>query len=358
MHYTNIVALATLHRQPGITHRILHRMLERALVPKDVLASTDESLWVSLGVRKQYHAHLCQDLTKEMSATEALLERHGIHILFPSQQSSLHTLTRINDAPALLYCSRPSVECAAPVAIVGSRIMSSYGKQLTTQITQVLVQLGHTIVSGFAYGVDQCAHHTTLQHNGTSIGIIGSGLDHFLAKDPDRQHIYISDFPLGTPASRHTFPYRNRLISGLSQAVVLIEARERSGTLTTAHYALKQGKNLWIPPGNMFSEHMKGGHLLLQQGHGNLLLHPLEVHQALQQQRPLSALQQRLLALLAEYPTVESLLPMTDMGLPALRSQLADLEYQGHIQQEYPGKYTISSRRLALGDQIENIQSK
>jgi DNA processing protein len=186
---------------------------------------------------------------------------------FPAQ------LLAIGDCPPALWC-RGSLEClhAPLVAIVGSRAASAVSLQIAARLAADLAERGVTVVSGLARGVDSAAHRGALQ-KGTTVAVLGSGLDRVypaehvrLADEISRTGAVLSEFPPGTPPLPFHFPLRNRVISGLSRAVVVIEASDKSGSLITASCALEQGREVMAVPGNALSGRNRGGHALIRDG--------------------------------------------------------------------------------------------
>jgi DNA processing protein len=158
------------------------------------------------------------------------------------------------------------------VAIVGSRAATSVALETAERLGEDLATRGITVVSGLARGVDSAAHRGALKA-GRTIAVLGSGVDYIyprehapLANEITKTGMVISEYPPGTPPLPHHFPLRNRLISGLSRAVVVIEASEKSGSLITAGCALEQGRDVMAVPGNVLSGRNRGGHALLKDG--------------------------------------------------------------------------------------------
>lgn len=159
------------------------------------------------------------------------------------------------------------------VALVGSREHSNYAKQCTKTIVQDLVQKKIGIISGLAKGVDSLAHLECLKDDGKTIAVIGSGLD--VVYPPENANLYkeigekgliISEYPLGSRPLKFHFPYRNRIIAGLSHGVCVVEAKERSGSLITANIALSENREVFAIPGSIFSSHSKGTNQLIEAG--------------------------------------------------------------------------------------------
>jgi len=186
---------------------------------------------------------------------------------FPAQ------LLAIGDCPPALWC-RGSLDClGAPlVAIVGSRAASAVSLEIAARLAADLAERGVTVVSGLARGVDSAAHRGAIQ-KGNTVAVLGSGLDRIypaeharLAAEVSQTGVVVSEFPPGTPPLPFHFPLRNRVISGLSRAVVVIEASDKSGSLITAGCALEQGREVMAVPGNALSGRNRGGHALIRDG--------------------------------------------------------------------------------------------
>lgn len=187
-------------------------------------------------------------------------------------------LKSLYDNPKVLYIKGKIDYDKVTMAIVGSRKATSYGKWACEKFTKELVDLGITIVSGLASGIDTIAHRTTIDHGGKTIGVLGNGIDiiypkrnHSLYKDMEESGAIITEFPPGTPPMAFNFPQRNRIISGLSRGVIVIEAQEKSGSLITAHHALDQGKDVFALPGNINSIFSSGTNKLIKDGAKPLL---------------------------------------------------------------------------------------
>jgi DNA processing protein len=183
-------------------------------------------------------------------------------------------LAAIIDPPAVLWTrGDPAGLDATLVAIVGSRAASPYARDVAARLAADLAARGVGVVSGLARGVDSAAHRAAIDAEGVTIAVLGSGADIIyppehdaLAVDIARRGLVISELVPGTPPLPHFFPMRNRIISGLSRAVVVIEAHEKSGSLITARCALEQGRDVLAVPGSVLSGRNRGAHALLRDG--------------------------------------------------------------------------------------------
>jgi DNA processing protein len=183
-------------------------------------------------------------------------------------------LREIYDPPIVLYVKGAWSECLEQpcVALVGSRRCSTYGQNAALMLSRDLAQRGVTIVSGFARGIDAAAHRGALEAGGRTIAVLGTGIDECYPRDHRKlgeeilEHggAIVSQFPLGTPPVSENFPYRNRIISGLSLGVVIIEAAENSGSLITARLAIEQNREVWAVPGNITSRNSFGTNYLIK----------------------------------------------------------------------------------------------
>jgi len=183
-------------------------------------------------------------------------------------------LARITDPPRRLWLRGDPRALAAPcVAIVGSRAASTYGVRMAEMLAADLARAGITVVSGLARGVDSAAHRGALT-TGRTVAMLGSGVD--VIYPPEHEDLaqrileahgaLVSELPPGSPPRRGHFPRRNRLISGVSLAIVVVEASERSGSLQTARFALEQGREVLAVPGPVVGERFRGSHGLLRDG--------------------------------------------------------------------------------------------
>ncbi len=183
-------------------------------------------------------------------------------------------LKEIHSPPSILWAAGDfQTEDAAAVAIVGSRGATDYGREHSGRLARELAGAGVTVVSGMAMGIDAAAHRGALEAGGRTIGVLGCGLDVIyprvnrdLFEKVPRSGVLLSEYPLGTEPQPGFFPVRNRIIAGLSVAVVVVEAAERSGALITADLALEQNREVLALPGRVGSIKSRGTHALLRQG--------------------------------------------------------------------------------------------
>jgi DNA processing protein len=202
------------------------------------------------------------------------LEKYGIKVLTCQDKDYPARLKEIYDYPPVIYIRGmllPEDEWC--LAVVGTRRASVYGKQVTEELVTDLAQSNITIISGLAKGIDTIAHRSALRAGGRSLAVFASGLDIVypgenasLARDIIKQGCLLSEYPLGTKPRAENFPRRNRILSGLSMGVMVVEAGETSGAMITARMALEQNREVFAVPGSILSPVSRGTNRLIQEG--------------------------------------------------------------------------------------------
>lgn len=209
------------------------------------------------------------DWVKEL----AEVEKAGYEILYPEQAKWPQPLSQLWDPPLVLYAEGSEIPQAKSVAIIGSRHCSPYGAHLAHQVSHDLAKAGWWIISGMARGIDVAAHEGALKAGGRTAAILGHGLN--LTYPPEAiklrrqiasQGCLLSEFPLGRPADRQSFPQRNRLVAALVQAVVVVETDIDGGSMITARFAGDLGKTLCAFPGRVDNATSRGCHALIRDG--------------------------------------------------------------------------------------------
>lgn len=209
-----------------------------------------------------------------LAPTLEWLKQADNHLVTLADSDYPQQLLQIADPPPLLYCKGQLRWLNVPsIAVVGSRNSSPQGEKNAEDFAQALCQHGLCVVSGMALGIDGAAHRGALKANGTTIAVVGTGLDIvYPARHRDLAHqiaergLIVSEFPLGTPSRAQNFPRRNRIISGLALGTLVIEANVQSGSLITARLAAEQGREVFAIPGSIHSPLSKGCHQLIKQG--------------------------------------------------------------------------------------------
>ena len=261
----------------GIGPARMNILMTRYGSPCDILSAPEKELAVLPGMGKVLAEKLANwekytDLEKEL----LIAEKSGVKIVTLADEDYPAVLRELRDAPLCLYIrgELPADIGDRSIGIVGTRNISHYGTRMTKHLAESAAYANFTVISGLAYGVDACAHRSVLEAGGKTISVLGGGLarlqpqDHVpLAREiVEKGGAVISEFPLETNPTRHTFPMRNRIISGLSTGVLVVEAGLNSGSLITANFALEQNKTLFAVPGHADDPGAAGCNSLIRQG--------------------------------------------------------------------------------------------
>jgi len=267
--------LLALHLVPGLGPRLTAALLERFGSAGAVRRATAHALQQVPHIgAKLSEALVASFATVDTAAELALLERFHARLLVLGTPDYPPSLATVEDTPHLLYMRGGlKTEDGLAVGIVGSRHCTAYGRRVTERLCTDLVRAGVTIISGLARGIDGIAHRATLQAGGRTVGVLAGGLSKIyppehadLAREVEAAGALISETPMGMSPQAGMFPARNRLISGLSRAVVVVEAAERSGALITARHAAEQGRTVFAIPGPVDSEASGGTNALIREG--------------------------------------------------------------------------------------------
>jgi len=272
-------------------------------------------------------------------------------------------LKEIKDAPEVLYYRGEILPEENCFAIVGTRRFSPYGKQVTLEIAGDLAEAGLIIVSGLAPGIDTFAHTAAVERNKRTIAVLGTGLDEKTIYPQSNLKLsqriletggcLISEYPPGTPGSQFSFPQRNRIISGLSLGVLVVEAKEKSGALITANYALSQKRNVFAVPGPIYSSNSRGCHYLIKKG-AKLVEHTNDILKELNLPQPSmrtvlveneSEEENLILKILKEEALyIDKIIEKTKLPASTIASTLAILEIKGKVRNLGNNIYAISYR--------------
>jgi DNA processing protein len=259
---------------PGIGNVTFRRLLERFETPENVLSASSAALSGVRGITPAILESITQGSWRSFAESErSRLAVSGTRLVTFTSADYPKSLFEIPDPPPFLYV-RGVLRCReTAVAIVGSRRATAYGLQTTVRLAEALAGHGVTVVSGMARGVDTSAHKGALAANGRTIGVLGCGIDKVyppenkkLFEEVAEKGCLISEFPLSTLPLAENFPRRNRIISGLSRGVLVVEASENSGSLITARYALEHGRDVFAVPGNISFATSRGSNSLIKQG--------------------------------------------------------------------------------------------
>ena len=292
--------------------------------------------------------------------------KSGIVFVTPDDEQYPPLLRNIYDYPPLLFVKGSLSAHDVPVAVVGSRSASTYGKFITERISRELSCLGVTIVSGMARGIDTAAHRGALSGHGKTVAVMGTGID--IIYPPENRSLHttiaesgaiVTEFPFGTQPLAPHFPLRNRIISGMSFGVVVVEAHERSGSLITARLAGEQGREVFAIPGTIDSPGSRGTHWLIKNGAKLVesvddILEEIAPQITAVNQRltvgtqpagcpepipTLTDVENHLLKEVGELPVhIDTLIAKTGREAHQVVSTLMTLEINGYIEQQ-PGKF-------------------
>ncbi len=270
----NLIYWLALKSIPGIGNVSICSLVEKFGSAAAVFRASGEEISQASGISKKIALRIPgYKAWDEIKRTFEKINKDNIQIITFLDNKYPANLLAADDRPAFLYALGDLHEDDINLAVVGSRIASTYGKYTTERMSRALAQKGITIVSGMARGVDSAAHRGALAARGRTIAVLGSGLD--IVYPPENKSLFkqiiengavISEFPPGTPPLANNFPARNRIISGMSYGVVVVEAGEKSGSLITARLALEQGREVFAVPGSIDAASSRGTNKLIKEG--------------------------------------------------------------------------------------------
>lgn len=263
-----------LNMTPGIGPRAAAKLLERFGSAEAVFSATRGELEKLRLLPEAIDSIIARDLFGRAEAEIENVRRLGADLLILDDGVYPALLREIYDPPITIYVKGDWEACLDQpcVAVVGSRRCSTYGQNAALMLARDLAQRGVTVVSGFARGIDAAAHRGALEGGGRTVAVLGTGMGEYYPRDHkrladeiiDRGGAVVTQFPLGTPPVAENFPYRNRIISGLSLGVVVVEAAENSGSLITARLAIEQNREVFAVPGNITSRNSFGTNYLIK----------------------------------------------------------------------------------------------
>lgn len=255
--------------QPG-----MKRLLSRFESPQEIYCCSEKQLISSGAVTAEGAARITASKKKfDINRMKEYLHKNSIQFITVDDDLYPERLKNISDKPYCLYVKGKLPAGGAAAAIVGARACSSGGKQLAHRLGERLAQMGADVISGMARGIDACGHRGALDGGGATYAVLGCGAD--ICYPRENIELYenivsqggiISEFAPGTRPESFRFPQRNRIISGLSDTVIVVEAREKSGSLITAEYALSQGRDVLAVPGRVTDELSSGCNRLISDG--------------------------------------------------------------------------------------------
>jgi DNA processing protein len=349
------------NKVPGIGPARLAALLE--------VCGTPEAAWKA-SIQQLQAAHLDRRTLESLLLARRQLDpekewqraqQAGVQVLTWADANYPESLRQVDGAPPVLYVSGTLLpDDNLAIAIVGTRRASAYGREVAHRLGAELARNRVTVVSGLALGIDAVAHKAALDSGGRTIAVLGSGVDQVyplqhrqLAQAIATNGAVVSEYPLGTRPEASNFPPRNRIISGLSRAVVIVEAGVRSGALITANFAADQGREVFAVPGNILSAGSAGCNDLIRQGATPLLaaddlleflsLTTWNAQQSARQLVPPDPLEERLLDHLSGEPAhIDELVRLSALSTPQVSSLLTLMELKGMVRQSTPLSYVRS----------------
>jgi DNA processing protein len=361
----------------GVGPRIFMELIQRFDTPSNALNATLAELQSTpcIGSKLSHRIALARqqiDVDNELK----ICRENNVQLLFTGDDNYPKTLYDIPDPPVLLFLkgtSEPADSLA--VAIVGSRRASSYGRAQANRLARELTNSGFVVVSGLARGIDAAAHKSAIQQEGRTIAVLGSGVLNIyppehneLANDVCQNGCLISESPPLRQPFSGAFPQRNRIITGLSLGVVVVEASARSGALISARHALEQGKEVFAVPGRVDSNESKGCHQLIRDGaklvesiddileelgplahatqkeNGNVILHPAELQ--------LNEIENNVLMQIEIEPTsIDDICHNANLPIHQILATISVLEMK-HLVQRLSGNYVSRTRSIIRSQPI------
>lgn len=264
-----------LHTIPGIGRKKTCLLLEKFGTAKEVFHAKEDTLETLAGIRKADVKNIIASRdTERVHAAYEKLQKNGIHFILAKEQEFPDSLRTIYDPPLALYYrgTLPAREQKA-IAIVGARDCSAYGREIAKYLGRELGKAGFQIISGLARGVDVAGHQGALESSSYTCAVMGCGID--ICTPLSNLDVYLkilkqggilSEYGVGIEGRAGFFPERNRIITGLCDGIIVVEARKKSGSLISAELALEQGRDVFAVPGRIGDELSEGCNKLIQQG--------------------------------------------------------------------------------------------
>lgn len=334
----------------------------------EIAWKADESELIQSGLEKQPIANfLAARKTINLDAELAKVEKAGAWLVTLADDDYPAQLKKLPDAPPVLYIKGTLLQAdERALGIVGTRKATTYGRDAAHSFAKALSENGITVVSGLAQGIDAAAHRGALDGRGRTFAVLGCGIDRIYPQEHQRlafeiiQHgALISEFPIGTPPEARNFPRRNRIISGLSLGVLVVEAPDKSGAIITATVAAEQGRDVFAVPGNIFSPTNRGTNRLIQDGaklvmdvvdildEFNIVHNNVQTRDVTEQIAPANANEIKVLDYLSADPIhIDDLVRMSGLPVALISSTLTILELKGLARSTGYMQYCLIPRSL------------
>ncbi|MCX8028953.1 MAG: DNA-processing protein DprA [Brevinematales bacterium] len=325
-------------------------------IPTSSYNEVSKILKINTSILKDLRNGLFQ---KKIEEIDKLLNKYSVDYITIEDSNYPYRLNSLNNRPIIIYYKgnkellKSSINCS----IVGTRRNDELGKLYTRNIVDLLVNNNVVIISGLARGIDIIAHRRTIEKGGQTIAVLGGGLDHIYPPEHKKEFFeisekgcLISEYPPGVPPLKRNFFARNRIISGLSDVVVVVQAPENSGALITAEYALKQNKSLFAIPGNIENYLHKGCNLIIKKG-AKLLLDYKEILEELGYKstteiiskninQTLSEDEKYIYSLITKEISLDEIAELSGMSVNKIYPLLLSLEVKGLIVQNLGGTFS------------------
>ncbi|MEK7655537.1 MAG: DNA-processing protein DprA [Patescibacteria group bacterium] len=300
--------------------------------------------------------------TADADSFAARCEKDEVRLVLPWDDEFPKLLTTTAEPPACLFLRGAKLSLENSVAVVGTRRMTSYGRRATKELTEGLATAGCTIVSGLALGIDGVAHAAALDAGGRTVAVLGGGCDTATVYPVEHARLadriasgngtVLSEMPPGTNCQKYHFLQRNRIIAGLSRALVVVEAPERSGALVTAKYALEESREVFVVPGPITNEQSRGTNAFLKYGAAPCteprdILETLGIEAATVAVANLTADEHALIAALDVPKYADDLCRELKCPASTLSVTASSLELRGLLEREAGGTYTRTNRSVA-----------
>ncbi len=349
----------------GVGPQRVRSLLSRFKTPENIWAASLSDLCSVDGINRSSAQAILDYSNFDYGLRQIeIADKLGISIICYSDETYPLLLKRIYDPPLLLFVKGNGLAVKQDcLGIVGTRLVSDYGKRITKELAGALSKYGLVIVSGLARGVDTIAHKETLSVGGITLAVLGCGLDRVYPAENkklfdeivEKDGALLSEFPFGTKPDAGNFPQRNRIISGLSHATVVVEAGDKSGAMLTAMNAIDQNREVFAVPGRITDKQSVGTNRLIRHGAipvldadqilENLQSHLFYPNQPKQEtiQIDLTPDQRKIIIFLLDDPVhIDELSKLTDMDITLLLGTLLQMELQGSVRQ-LAGKMFVSN---------------
>lgn len=330
--------------------------------PKDIFLSEPQKLYQLKDILKKNYEILVDNLANfKEDIFFAELDKRGINVLTIVSKNYPTKLLKLQNPPYVLYyVGDLSLLNKGAVAIVGTRAPSSYGKIVTEKFSKTLAQNNLCIISGLATGVDKIAHECALEVNGKTIAVMGGGFDHIfpsqninLAREIGKRGLIVTEYYLKTKPAKYTFPYRNRIIAALSDAILITEAKTGSGSLYTKEYADEIGIETYAIPGNITSEKSGATNMLIKSGSAYCTTSPSDILKQFGIKESKKETTKKVLQLSTEQATIveflkdgekdfEFLQEKTNYSTQTLNFNLTSMEISGIIKKLAGNTYVLT----------------